>query len=74
MLPTLTPGAFLRLPHIIGDPKADPPIPALIPVSPSTWWRWIHEGRAPAGVKLGPNVTAWKSEDIAAMLEKMGAQ
>jgi len=28
--------AFLRLTQIVGDPKAEPPIPALIPVSKST--------------------------------------
>lgn len=74
MSPNITPGVFLRLPQIIGDRRADPPQPGLIPVSPSTWWRWIAEGRAPAGVKIGPNVTAWKSEDIAALIERMGAQ
>jgi prophage regulatory protein len=69
----LTPGGFIRLPRIIGDRRADPPIPALIPVSASTWWRWIAEGRAPAGVKIGPNVTAWKTEDIAALVQKLGS-
>lgn len=28
---------YLRLPQIIGNPKTNPPIPALIPVSKSTW-------------------------------------
>jgi len=36
---------FLRLHQIIGNPKADPPIPALIPVSRSTWWAGVKDGR-----------------------------
>ena len=28
---------FVRLPNIIGDSKSTPPIPAIIPVSKSTW-------------------------------------
>ncbi|MGH8548543.1 MAG: helix-turn-helix transcriptional regulator [Methylococcales bacterium] len=45
---------FLRLPQIIGDPKATPPIPAIIPVGKSTWWAGIESGRFPQPVKLGP--------------------
>jgi hypothetical protein len=29
---------FLSLTQIIGNPKAEPPIPAVIPASKSTWW------------------------------------
>jgi predicted DNA-binding transcriptional regulator AlpA len=60
---------YLRLKQIIGDPKAKPPIPAIVPVGKSTWWKWMQEGRAPASVKLGPRVTAWRSEDILRFLE-----
>ena len=61
---------FLRLPHIIGDPKADPPIPALIPVGRSTWWAGIAAGRYPKPVKLGPRITAWRVEDIRALMSR----
>ena len=30
--------SYLRLPQISGNPKADPPIPPVYPVSKSTWW------------------------------------
>jgi predicted DNA-binding transcriptional regulator AlpA len=60
---------FLRLAQIIGNPKADPPIPALIPVSKSTWWEGVKSGRFPAPVKLGPRITAWRIEDIRALIE-----
>jgi predicted DNA-binding transcriptional regulator AlpA len=57
---------FLRLKQIV---------PNLVPVSKSTWWQWIKEGRAPRGIKLSPNVTAWKAEDIRGFLSrKAGGQ
>ena len=55
---------FLRLPQIIGDPTAEPPIPAIIPVKKSCWWDGVRSGRFPQPVKLGPRVTAWRVEDI----------
>ncbi|WP_202634419.1 hypothetical protein [Rugosibacter aromaticivorans] len=33
---------YLRLPLIIGNPKVNPPIPALIPVSKLTWWGQVR--------------------------------
>ena len=39
-----------------------------IPVSRSTWWAGVKSGRFPAPVKLGPRITAWRSEDIAALV------
>ncbi len=60
---------FLRLPQIIGNPKADPPIPPIIPVKKSSWWAGIRSGRFPAPVKLGPRTTAWRVSDIRALIE-----
>ncbi len=59
---------FLRLPQIIGDPKAEPPIPPIIPVKKSSWWAGVKSGRYPASVKLGPRTTAWRVEDIRALI------
>jgi prophage regulatory protein len=61
---------FLRLPQIIGNPKADPPIPAVIPVGRSSWWQGVRDGRYPAPVKLGPKTTCWRVEDIRALIDK----
>jgi prophage regulatory protein len=63
---------FLRLPQIIGDPKAEPPIPPIIPVKKSCWWDGVKTGRFPKPVKLGPRVTAWKVEDIRALIASAG--
>ncbi len=63
---------FLRLVQIIGDPTRQPPIPALIPVGKSTWWQGVRDGRFPKPIKLGPRMTAWRVEDIRALIEKVG--
>ena len=61
---------FLRIKNIIGDPKADPPIPAIIPVSKSTWWAGVSSGRYPQPVRtLGRRITAWSVESIRALVE-----
>ena len=65
--------AFLRIVQIIGNPDAEPPIPALIPIGKSTWWQWVRDGKAPAPVKLGPRTTAWKSADISALIDSLNA-
>lgn len=41
-----------------------------IPVGKSTWWDGVRSGRFPQPVKLGPRVTAWRTEDIRALVEK----
>ena len=60
---------YLRIDQIVGNRKADPPIPAIIPVGKSTWWEGVRSGRFPKGVKLGPKTTAWRVEDIRAWIE-----
>lgn len=62
---------FLRLAHIIGDAKAKPPIPAVIPVGKSTWWAGVKSGRYPQPVRtLGLRITAWRVEDIRALIQQ----
>jgi len=67
-------GFFLRLSQIVGDKKAVPPIPPLIPISRSGWWKGVKDGRFPKGVKLGPNTTAWRSADITALINQLSEQ
>jgi len=40
-----------------------------IPVSKSTWWQGVKDGRFPTPQKLGPRTTVWKAEDIRALYE-----
>lgn len=60
---------FLRLSQILGNPKAEPPIPPIIPVGKSTWWAGIQSGRFPKGVKISQRTTAWRVEDILSLIE-----
>jgi len=50
---------FLRLPAIL----------KLVPVGRTTWWAGVKDGRFPKSVKLGPNTTAWRVEDIKKLME-----
>lgn len=64
---------FLRLSQIVGTP-ADPEkgraaVPGLFPVSRSTWWAGVRAGRYPQAVKIGERCTAWRVEDIRALIE-----
>ena len=61
---------FLRLPQIIGDPDATPPIPAIIPVCATTWWAGLKAGRYPKGIKLSPRVTVWRASDVFALINQ----
>jgi len=40
-----------------------------IPVSKSTWWAGVKEGRYPKPIKLGRRITAWRVEDIRKLIE-----
>ena len=53
--------ALLRLPQVLN----------LIPVSRSAWWAGCKNGRYPKPVKIGPRTTAWRAEDIKALLRKL---
>lgn len=52
---------FVRLKQIL------PPGP--IPVSKSTWWAGVKDGRFPKSTKLGKGTTVWKAEEIRALYE-----
>jgi predicted DNA-binding transcriptional regulator AlpA len=55
-------------PELLGDKNAIPPVPALVPVSKSTWLNGIAEGRYPAPVRLSQRKVAWRRSDINALL------
>jgi predicted DNA-binding transcriptional regulator AlpA len=61
---TLPETGFVRLPIVL----------AVYPVSKSTWWAGIKSGRFPAGVKLSEATTAWRVEDIRALIESAGVR
>jgi prophage regulatory protein len=61
---------YLRLVQIIGDQTREPPVFPIIPVSKSTWWAGVRSGRYPQPVKLGARLTAWRVQDIRALIEQ----
>lgn len=61
---------LLRLKQIIGDPNHNPPIPAIIPVSKSTFWNKIQKGIFPKPIyPFGAGMAFWRYEDIQKLLE-----
>jgi len=66
--PQLPATGFVRLASIVGNPKSNPPIPAIIPVSRSTFLNGVKSGKYPKPVKLGERTTAWRVEDIRALV------
>ena len=65
---------FLRLKHILGDRRSNPPIKPIIPVSKSAWWDGIKKGHYPKGIKIGPNTTAWRSDQIQELVDALCSQ
>jgi prophage regulatory protein len=59
---TLPQTGFIRLPQVL----------QLYPVSKSTLWLRVKEGRFPSPVKLSERVTAWKVEDVQAFITAAG--
>lgn len=53
--------SFLRLPQVL----------AIYPVGRSTWWAGVKSGKYPAAVKLSQNITAWRAEDIHALMKSV---
>jgi predicted DNA-binding transcriptional regulator AlpA len=41
-----------------------------IPVGKSTWWEGVATGKFPKPVKLAARVTAWRVEDIRALMQR----
>ena len=60
--PTQSYSGFLRVKDIIA-PNGP------IPVSRSTWWQGVKDGRFPKPIKLGVRVTVWRVDDIRDLIE-----
>lgn len=55
---------FMRLSQVL----------SVIPVSKSSWHNGVAEGRFPKPVHLGPRTSAYRVEDIVALVEKLSSQ
>ncbi len=59
---------FLRIKQIVGDKKATPPVPGLLPLSRSTFLAGVAAGRFPPGIKLTAGITVWRRSALLALL------
>jgi prophage regulatory protein len=59
--PSMPEQGYLRLPQIL----------EIFPVSKSSWWKGVADGKYPASVKLGERTTAWRVEDIRKLIERL---
>jgi len=59
---TLPETGFLRLPQVL----------KFIPVSKTVWHDGIRSGRYPKPVKLSERTSAWRCEDIRALIDELG--
>lgn len=53
---------LVRLSSIIGEN-------GVLPISASQWWLGIKKGYYPQPIKLGPNISAWKLDDIENLIQ-----
>jgi len=44
----------------------------VIPIGRTCWWEGVKSGRYPKPVKVSARCTAWKAEDIHALIKQLG--
>lgn len=62
MSTSLPSAGFVRLPAVL----------AVYPISKSVWWQGVKDGLFPRPVKLSARTSAWRVEDIRALIERTG--
>ena len=58
---TIPPTGFLRLVQVL----------SIVPLSKTTWFEGVRAGRYPKPVKIGLRASAWRAEDIIALVERL---
>lgn len=61
IFPNPNPAGFMRLKAIL----------AIMPVSKTTWWAGVKSGRFPKPVKISDNITAWRTQDIHDLIQRI---
>jgi hypothetical protein len=57
---------LLRIKDIVGDKSNG--IPPMIPISKSSWWAGVAEGKFPTPIKLGSRTTCWRETEVLALI------
>lgn len=67
---------FIRIRQLASAPGRNgaPARQGRLPVSQATIWRWVKLGEFPKPVRLGPQTTAWRLEDVEGWESQRGAQ
>jgi prophage regulatory protein len=55
---------FVRLPDVL----------RVIPLGKTSWWKGVKAGRFPKPVKLSARCTAWRAEDIRALIQRLSQE
>lgn len=55
---------FLRLTQVL----------SVIPVGKTSWWEGVKSGRFPKPIKLTRRCTAWRADDIRALIKSLSEQ
>ncbi|MCJ2137422.1 AlpA family phage regulatory protein [Methylobacterium sp. J-026] len=42
----------------------------VVPISRTTFYRWIKEDKAPSPIKAGPGISLWRRSEIEAMVRR----
>ena len=62
--PALPATGFMRLSQVL----------QFVPICKTKWYQGVKEGRYPRPVSLGPRTSAYRVEDIRALIERLGSQ
>lgn len=62
---------FYRIHQIVLIPGKTVGAP-LLPISRTTFWRWVKEGKAPQPVKLG-RMTMWEKQPIGELVRQISS-
>jgi prophage regulatory protein len=57
----IDPNALLRLRQVL----------TLVPISASSWWSGVRNGKYPKPLKLGPKTTCWRASDVLALIDRV---
>jgi prophage regulatory protein len=55
---------FVRLPQVL----------SVISLGKTSWWNGVKSGRFPQTIKLTAHCTAWRAEDIPALIKQLSEQ
>jgi prophage regulatory protein len=64
---TIPETGYLRVWQIIGDRRRG--LPAIYPVSRSTWYQGVRDGIYPQPIRLSERTSAWRVEDVRALID-----